>query len=147
MLYFCHESFKLNASRGNQGKAIGPGKTNPGSMDRHKDRRLIADFGGSAAGMGKRLVRGKSHDNGAMGSRGKPERCPGTATQAPTGSTDTTGAIGDGTASASTGKESPRVWFVESRLGRPHFSGSPQETLWDKVEGTTGAILVALFGL
>ena len=147
MLYFYHESFKLDASRGDQGKAIGPGKANPGGVDRRKDRRLIADFGGSAAGMDKRLVRGKSHDNGAMASRRESEWCSGPDTEAPTGSTNTTGAIGEGTASASTGKESPGVWFVESRLGWFHSSGSPEEAVWDKVEGTTGAILAALLGL
>jgi hypothetical protein len=66
MLYFYYEGFKLGASGGNQGKAIGPGKANPGSVDWPKDRGVIADFGGSAAGMDKRLVWGKSHDNGGM---------------------------------------------------------------------------------
>jgi len=147
MLYFYYESFKLNAFGGDQGKAIVPGKANPGSMERHKDRRFVADFGGSAAGMDKRLVRGKSHDNGAVDSWGKSEWCSSPDTQAPAWSADTTGAIAKGTASASTGKESPGVWFVENCLGRSHSSGSSEEAVWDKVEGTTGTILAALLGL
>ncbi len=144
MLYFNHESFKPNASRSNQGKAIGSGKANPGSVDRHKDRRPIADFGGSAAGMDKCLVRGKSHDNGAMDSRGKSAWCSGPDTKAPDGSTDTTSAIAEGTTPASTGKESARIWVAESRLGWPHSGGSLEEAVWDKVESPTGAVLVAL---
>ncbi len=147
MLYFYHESFKLNAFRGDQGKAIGPSKENPGSMDWYKDRRLVADFGGSAAGMGKPVVRGKSHDNGAVDTRGKSEWCSVPDTQAPARSAVTAGAVAKGTASASTGKESPRVWFVESCLGRSRSGGSSEEAVWDKVEGTTGTILAALFGL
>jgi len=61
--------------------------------------------------------------------------------------TDTTDTIAKGTASVSTGKESPRVWLVESCLGRSHSGGSSEEAVWDKVEGTTGSILAALFGL
>lgn len=143
MLNLCHESFEFGAPRSEPRKATGLGKANPGSMERNKDRCLIAGFGGPASGTGKRFVWTESHDSGTMDTWHKSGGNPGPNTRSSSRPSDPIDGSSEATTKATFGKASPGVWPAKGCLGWTNAGGSPEEAFWTEAESATGAILAA----
>ncbi len=143
MLYLSHESVKFGAQRGNPRETASLGKASSGGVDWDKDCRLVAGFGGPAAGMGNRFVWAKPYDFGSLDSWSEPRGNPSSNTEAPSGSPYSVNARREATVGAASGKETPRIRPAQSCLGWANTGGTLKAAFWTEAESSASSEVAA----
>ena len=147
MLHCMHESDKLKSYHRHSEAVIGISRRNSRSVDRGKDLRDVAAFGGADIGMGCSTLWPASIQCAPVGATRKSERGWGVDREAAARTSWTVDGFGATAAGDSFREASRTIWLGTGSMGWPHLGATFEATFWSGHESAPSPTVAASDGV